>query len=142
MLTARSSTFRGEPLLLLLLLWTRVTVMNRCSSIGDRLWFRDPTIATVTKSGFDKKELFFFLMNNDDCSSRRPTLVAWIMETSPRNNSDTSTVLALVPASSSRDDNGTAMRDEDKPFTLVLKFGNTYSTLSWEGYSCEQAKRM
>jgi hypothetical protein len=102
--------------------------------------FSDPTIEWVMTRGLDTNELFF--LNKDCLSSTRPNLVAWIKETSLYSNVDTSTELDATSAKSSRDFKGTAMLEDDKPLTLVLKFGNTFSTLSWEGYSCVDENNM
>ena len=94
------------------------------------------------RRGLDRKEEpFSFLLNKEDCSSTCPILVAWSEEKSPKRSCEASTVLTLVSARSSREDSGTTMLDEDKPLTLVLNFENTFSTLSWEGYSCDPANR-
>ena len=78
--------------------------------------------------GWDRKELF--LANKDAFSSIMPTLVAWIIEKSRRKSSDISTVLVATPVNDSREDTGTAMRDEDKALTIVLKFEQIFSTPS------------
>ena len=84
--------------------------------------------------GLDRKDPF--LSNRAAFSSTIPILADWIIEKSSRNSSDKSTALAATPVNDSRDDKGTVMRDEDSALEIVLKFGNMFSTLSWEGYSC------
>ena len=82
------------------------------------------------------------LGNKDAFSSTTPILVACIDRKSPRNISDTSTVLAARPVSASRGDIGTATRGDDNALTMVRKLGRILSTLACEEYSCEEENSM